>query len=384
MLRTNLIKLESRLACIQTLHRRLQSQLSVKVKVRSRDLSSCDNITTLKSDLNGESRIPSEEVIQLAFMQHGLKKTSKLISKFSNYRENFNKFPPNYASNQLLKIDSENEKELHEIMSHFKAPVRYAFGYGSGVFHQANYDLKVDKPQIDLIFGVNHPEHFHSLNMRQNPDHYSSMKYFGSSIVANFQEIGAGIYFNPYVNIRGHEVKYGIVSMDNLLKDLATWNTFYLAGRLQKPVKVLKNDLTVQYWNNLNLKAAATLAKHRLQEKSPGKFSEHDFYKEITSLSYMGDIRYLLGGENPNKIANIVENNFHNFRDYYKPIYNDVVLNNYSYLPEGYTVENAVSRLESRIAKFSAIQTVKGIFSAGIAKSIKYAWAKKLKAMRSK
>lgn len=319
---------------------------------------------------------------ELTLLEKGIRKTDELTSQFTNYRYKFNRLPPNYGNNQLLTVNGELQKDLDGIVSHFQAPIRYAFGYGSGVFQQAGYSKDQDKPQIDMIFGVTHPDHFHSLNMRQNPDHYSSLRHFGSAFVSKFQEVGAGVYFNPFADINGQAVKYGVVSMENLLRDLATWDSFYLAGRLQKPVKVLKNDLRVQYWNQLNLKAAATLAKHLTLKKNNNVFDEFQFYREITALSYSGDVRYKLGGENPNKINNIVEKNLLNFREYYKPIYKDVVQNNSTYLPQGYTLENAIGLLEQRIGRTSTVQTVKGIFTAGVVKSIRYAWAKKLKAMK--
>ncbi|AQZ18973.1 TAM41 (YGR046W) [Zygosaccharomyces parabailii] len=314
----------------------------------------------------------------LALLERGIRKTDELASSFTDYTYKFERLPPNFGSNQLLTVNSELQTELESIVGSFRAPVKYAFGYGSGVFEQSGYSDK-EKPQIDLIFGVSHPSHFHSLNMRQNPHHYSTLRYFGSGFVSKFQEIGAGIFFNPFADIQGHQVKYGVVSMDNLLKDLATWNTFYLAGRLQKPVKVLKNDLRVMYWNQLNLKAAASLAKYLTLKKNDGKFDEISFYKEIAGLSYLGDVRYQLGGENPNKVANIVTKNFDNFRRYYEPIYKDVVYNNSLYLPRDFKLETATSQLQGRIYLGSTTQMLKGIFTAGILKSVKYAWAKKLK-----
>ena len=31
-------------------------------------------------------------------------------------------------------------------------------------------------------------------------------------------------------------IKYGVVTMDSLCKDLIEWNTLYLSGRMHKPV----------------------------------------------------------------------------------------------------------------------------------------------------
>lgn len=60
------------------------------------------------------------------------------------------------------------------------------------------------KPMVDFIFGVSHPGHWHALNIQQNPHHYSSVRWLGSGAVTLLQEkIGAGVYFNPYVQVNG-------------------------------------------------------------------------------------------------------------------------------------------------------------------------------------
>lgn len=305
------------------------------------------------------------------------------LKEFDGYN-----LPPEFGSNQNITIDSSIEQELHAIISHFQAPIDFAFGYGSGVFKQNGYEGLV-RPQIDLILGVEDPVKFHEINMRQNPKHYSSLRYCGPTALARCQDFGAGIYFNPFVNIAGYEVKYGVVSLDRVIKDLSTWDSFYLAGRLHKPVKILTENNAIKYWNQLNLKGAATIAKHLLRSNKnrQGKieeFNEFNFYKKITGLSYLGDIRYTLGGENPNKVNNIINQNFHNFQLYYKPIYEDVVMNDNDYLPLGYDMKNCLKNLERNIRRTSILQTLKGVLTAGATKSVKYAWSKKMKVWRSK
>lgn len=296
--------------------------------------------------------------------------------------------PDTFGLNQNIPIDPAIEQKLNLILSHFQAPIDFAFGYGSGVFKQNGYDdLKgSNKPQIDLIFGVKDPLKFHEINIRQNPDHYSSLRWYGPNVISFFQDIGAGIYFNPFVNIAGHEVKYGVVSLERIVQDLCTWDNFYVAGRLQKPVKILKENNIIKYWNQLNLKSAATLAKYLLRSDKSMQhgLDEFKFYQKITGLSYIGDIRYTLGGENPNKVNNIVDKNFHNFQKYYGPIYEDVVFHNRDYLPLGYSLENCLKTLERHIQRTSILQTLKGVATAGATKSLKYAWNKKMKAWRGK
>lgn len=295
--------------------------------------------------------------------------------------------PSGFGNNQNIDIDPHIEKELQLILSDFHAPIDFAFGYGSGVFQQNGYDNKgPNRPQIDLIMGVLDPIKFHEVNIKQNPKHYSLLRWCGPKVLSRCEDLGAGIYFNPFVTIRGHEVKYGVVSIDRLVRDLSTWDSFYLAGRLQKPVKILKENSMVKYWNQLNLKSAATLAKHLLRRdntQSP-KIDEFDFYRKITGLSYLGDIRYTLGGENPNKVNNIVARNLHNFQKYYEPIYEDVIFHDNDYLPPGYNLNNSLTLLERHIRRTSILQTLKGIFTAGATKSLKYAWNKKMKAWKAK
>lgn len=355
-----------------------------------------NNDSTVQQNLSGLPLDPSIEVQQYAYVEKGslqneslsmleesIKKSDAATSQFSNYMYDFKSLPKDYGSNQFIHMDLEFEKSLHNVLNTFNAPIDFAFGYGSGVFKQ-NTQAKVVgiAPQIDMIFGVRDAFEFHKINLKQNPQHYSSLRYFGAKIISKFQHIGAGIYFNPFTNINGLEVKYGVVSMEDLLRDLSQWNTFYLAGRLHKPVKILKNDIRVQFWNQLNLKGAATLAKNIMLRDNNGKMNERKFFEAIAGLSYLGDFRFKLGGEHPNKVKNIVKSNLSHFKTYYAPIYKDVVLNNSFYLPKGFTLDNARTMIASRTRKYSSVQTVKGAFTAGLTKSVRYAWAKKMKALR--
>ncbi|KAJ3108963.1 Mitochondrial translocator assembly and maintenance protein 41 [Phlyctochytrium planicorne] len=189
---------------------------------------------------------------------------------------------------------------LASLLDAFHAPVRFAAGYGSGVFKQASYEKagrpgSKQGPMIDLIFGVTHPEHWHSLNIRQYPHHYSFLKSFGSRAVTVLQDnFGAGVYFNTDVMVKSKEgdvrVKYGVVSMD-------------------------RGDSRVKLANDSNLENAVRIALLSL----PTEFTEEDFFKAIVSISYTGDFRMLIA-ENPRKIHNIVVGQIGHLRTMYKPI----------------------------------------------------------------
>ena len=83
--------------------------------------------------------------------------------------------------------------------------------------------------------------------------------------------------------------------------DLNNWDSFLLAGRLQKPVKFLSK---VE-----NVKITKALRNNLIQASSMGfmflfqeEILEMDFYKIIASLSYAGDIRFTMRAESSNKI----------------------------------------------------------------------------------
>jgi translocator assembly and maintenance protein 41 len=130
------------------------------------------------------------------------------------------------------------QEQLRGMLDGFYAPIRFALAYGSGAYTQNGYDTEQQKAtMVDLIFGVTHPEHWHSLNVRQNPSHYSCLKTFGVKAITYTQEkIGGRIYYNTDLVVNGIRIKYGVVSMHHLERDLLEWETMYLAGRMQKPV----------------------------------------------------------------------------------------------------------------------------------------------------
>ncbi|CAG8466009.1 8040_t:CDS:2 [Funneliformis mosseae] len=231
--------------------------------------------------------------------------TSKQIRITTN---NSLRLHPKFGKNQNLPIDDEFKERLKKLLHNFQAPIRYVIAYGSGVFPQQGYDKK-NKPMIDFIFAVGHPQHWHSLNINQNRNHYSFMGTLGSGAITILQEkFGAGIYYNPYVKVEDTLIKYGVVSIDKMCKDLLNWETLYLAGRMHKPVKILSDDARVRLAQQVNLASALRTALLLL----PKDFTEEELYLTISSISFKGDFRKYFG-ENPNKIRNVVSRQMNNF-----------------------------------------------------------------------
>ncbi len=201
--------------------------------------------------------------------------------------------------------------------------MQFAFAYGSGVIPQAGYESdkpseKKKSPQLDMIFIVEDPPSWHQSNLSTNWHHYSSIKYMGHDYIAKIQDEGPGVFFNPFVDYNGLQLKYGVVSTKQLLKDLTEWDSLYLSGRLHKPVLFIEHITTPvaekQVRAALRKNRTAALSMAMLQLQAP--FSELELYLKIASISYQGDVRMSFA-ENPNKVANIVWGNLPGFRGLY-------------------------------------------------------------------
>ncbi|KAF8516321.1 mitochondrial matrix Mmp37-domain-containing protein [Hysterangium stoloniferum] len=224
--------------------------------------------------------------------------------------------PHNFGANQLLSVPSTTRALLEGIVAQFDAPIRYAFAYGSGVFEQDGYQKHdPDRPMLDFMFAVSHPGHWHSINLARNPSHYAlHARLFGSDFVSRMQALGPGVWFNPYVTINGVTVKYGVTSIDTLCSDLLSWRTLYLAGRMHKPLRIIRDDARVRLTQQVNLTSALRTALLTL----PTHFTERELFERIAGISYSGDPRMVLPAENRHKVSNIVSKQADQFRELYR------------------------------------------------------------------
>ncbi|KAK6457937.1 mitochondrial matrix Mmp37-domain-containing protein [Scheffersomyces xylosifermentans] len=353
------------------------------------------------------------------------------------------------AKNQEIDIANDDvdrlaqQQQLQDIVATFNAPIKVAIGYGSGVFPQAGYQQLQKKEldnvngattpsgkeitsgtsyptQIDFIHIVDDNHEFHRLNLKQNRDHYS----IKSTSLIKFIQGKNGIYFNPFITVKNKLIKYGIISVNSGILDLIEWTSLYFAGRLQKPVNFVKDDdIRIKFLNQYNLKNAMTVAILLLESNV---FNERQLYEQITKLSYLGDFRMYIGGENPNKVQNIVDSQLAQFKKLYDPILQYFIHRNYLIitdnneeirtLKKNLNVNNRINlistlplqfrkrlysmyqdksikdivrdqhlaqniiKIVSRTIQISSVrQAIMGIFSSGLIKSIKYAFAKQLK-----
>lgn len=320
-------------------------------------------------------------------------------------------------------LEKEQQKQLEEIANEFQAPIKVSIGYGSGVFPQDGYN-STDKPQIDFINVVENNDAFHRKNLEQFPDHYPIKSL---SLIRLIQG-SYGIYFNPFITLRNRVIKYGVMSTNALLLDLSEWSSLYFAGRLHKPVNFIKDDeKMVKFLNQYNLKNATTLSVLLLEND---EFTEWELYEQITRISYLGDFRMYVGGENPNKVQNIVSKQLKQFNKLYEPIIDyfinkkiltvvgtgstrqfrkNLTINNkitlISTLPLQFRIKlyqkyrdksikdivrdkdlqkNLVLIVRRTIQISSLKQLIRGVFSSGVLKLLKYAFSKMSKFWRAK
>lgn len=201
------------------------------------------------------------------------------------------------------------------ILARFPQNFAFCFAYGSGVKKQLNNENQQN--MIDLIITVKDPVTWHEANLHINAPHYSGLKYLGHEFITHYQRnFGAKVYFNTLVHVDECLVKYGVVATDDIITDLLEWSDLYLAGRLHKPVEIVKKPLDPELETALQLNLQS--AVHAALLTLPESFSEYEFYHAICNLSYLGDFRMVFG-ENKQKVDNIVKAQMLGFRNLYKP-----------------------------------------------------------------
>jgi translocator assembly and maintenance protein 41 len=224
-----------------------------------------------------------------------------------------------------------SNKELADIVHQFSPGIDYAFGYGSGVFRQAA-DTDPRTSMIDVILAVDDPHVWHEHNLQRHSNHYSSMARLGGPRFISWVQtkFGARLYFHPFVNmninnIGQRQLKYGVVSSDDMIRDLIHWDYLYLAGRMHKPIVSIEllppssnekiksssrtNEIDDAQRTNLLSAVSASLLLHSsaYDEEQSFTISISNLYNTIAGLSYSGDVRMQIGAEDPNKVNKLVE-----------------------------------------------------------------------------
>jgi translocator assembly and maintenance protein 41 len=303
---------------------------------------------------------------------------------------------------QLLVFVKENSFSflMKELLEHFP-PLNFACAYGSAAVTQYSYDAT--SSLLDLIFVVGDAKEWHLSNRRLNPTHYACPH----SVTLTLQPLGAGVYYNTDVVVRGRRIKYGVIQEDIFLSDLWEWRTLYLAGRLHKPIVPFTDQSSaIREAMIVNQRHAANTALFLL----PRRFTTQEYLETIVGISFLGDFRMGLA-EDPQKVRRIVRgqedalwNMYSSFckdtgvaslvGDQYEQNYSPMeLISRLSSLPLNLIQrprqdlfylakqpESISHILKSSIASIvrqpALTQAVKGIVTAGISKSLSYALTK--------
>lgn len=276
-----------------------------------------------------------------------------------------------------------------------------AYGYGSGVFKQSGYTDK-DKPQIDLILVVDDLKKWHLENMKKNPRDYSftGKLFFKYASVSKLKGL-TGITYLSNIKEDGSIYKYGTIEKNDLVSYLETWNSFYLPGRFQKRILPIIDSKEIEVANEKNRNAVLLVALFTLPMNRNKLI---DVYTGICGLSYLGDTRMKFA-ENPRKVLNIVEGSYDSLNEIYGKecpyfkiskdekieIAREKIIKDISLLPSGLLEylenekdlqvvrEKIISYFTELNKKESTKQTLKGLFTNGIIRSIQYASKKVMK-----
>jgi mitochondrial translocator assembly and maintenance protein 41 len=219
---------------------------------------------------------------------------------------------------------------------------------------------------LDLILVVRNAQTFHHMNMQQHPHHYAPwLRVFGGASTASWMQrhfplSDAKVLFHVVHdnddssnNNNGvlPPMKYGIVQWDDLQRDLTQWSYLYLAGRLHKPtlpIVVPPPDGFVEA-QSINLQAVVSAALLLLQSSTTMTTTDDQnkddsqptrdpmsgkntnsvllpwstLFGQIASLSYTGDFRMQVGGEDPHKVSKLVHGpgQLERFQDLYRHEY---------------------------------------------------------------
>lgn len=215
-----------------------------------------------------------------------------------------------------------SSKPLMELLrSHVRSPFLTAFAYGSGVFKQVeidngNFNWKKGR-MIDFLVVVNdnNLRQFHLENMTNNKGDYP---FLGRLALKQTNFFNESVFYVPDVRLSNDKsIKYGVVGLETLIKDLYNWNSMFLAGRLQKPTlrdKVEDESLNKFLLSAMEFNYDSALNVALLLSKSIQDFPE--ILKKIISISYTNDPR-LIFAESPQKIENILRGQLEELEEIY-------------------------------------------------------------------
>lgn len=201
--------------------------------------------------------------------------------------------------------------EIAKEIINSKEGIIAAYGYGSSFFHQAGYNSKVVK-SMDFIFVVDDIKSWFKKDIELHPEDYT--KNAKKKLLKLSKKKLKGCTNVIYNVIRDREIKYkyGVIEKSDFIDNLTNWNSFYITGRMHKPVYTFKSTTELDNVIDLNRQKAYIVSLLILNKE---KIKTTELFETLCSLSYKGDIRFII--ENPNKVSNIVKGSLDNLISLY-------------------------------------------------------------------
>ena len=217
--------------------------------------------------------------------------------------------------------------EIRNLITEFSKTIpesEVIIGYGSEVKKQTN-DFGMDR-QIDLIIGVEDTIKWHELNHELNSSNYKSK--LGYQLLPVYEKLGTKINYLSYLPFEDNMFKIGVVNTSDLIYDLVCWKNFFLAGRLQKPVEIIRTTPELDYSIQRNRFNALKVSLLALGKREA---TLEELFCILCSLSYIGDIRRTMHVETKHKVRNIVEGSFDELENIYIEFNDGYYENSYSH-----------------------------------------------------
>ena len=176
--------------------------------------------------------------------------------------------------------------------------MQFAF-YGN---HINRYKQKLSKKNVklDVILAVADIEAFHKENLQRNKPHYTMMNRATRNRVLNyFQSRGAKVHFNYGIKMVDEElaeqtgepqevvdVRYGVISYENLARDLEHWETMLVSTMMQRPIKTIVKNEEIWAHQMRNLKSAVriTCVSCNMFQVSTGCFEDAEWRAGVAAI----------------------------------------------------------------------------------------------------
>ena len=173
---------------------------------------------------------------------------------------------------------------------------RYTF-YGNFIKRYRRALLQNRHPKLDLIMAVDNTEKFHAENLKMNKNHYTYMnRATKCHITHKMHKWTAKVHFNE-IEMQSDmieqvsqgknssiKVRYGVISYDDLLRDLKHWETLMVSSFMMRPYHEIVRENCDELDEAINKNLTSALAYAMLI--TPDRTKERDVFENIVEIPH--------------------------------------------------------------------------------------------------